>query len=866
MTSSHREASGRRKRRLLVVGLVAIGLPLAAGLALKAMFPPERLREIAEPQIERRLARDVEIESVRLKLVPYVAIRLGGVAIANAPGFSESPAIQFDALDLRLRLLPLLRRRYELSQVRLVRPLVRYEVSADGSNNLAGLLASDSSAERAPRARTGSFEVRDLLVSDGDLLFRDASRRRAGRVGLDGRFETSPSSGSSTFEAIGTLNLADGLVVSRGSDSTRVPDVAATFRALVSPEDGRVAVSELSATVANVRLAGEASSRVEEDGRRVRLELESSEFDIDDLLRAVRTAPSRADTLQATGRARVEVRWAGILGDPGPELSGTMSIAGVSIETPARGPIVDGLSGRLEYSGAGVRSSDLAGRLFGRPFTARLTIDDPGDPVAAGHFSGVLDIERLYEFRAGEPLPLDGEAALDVDFRGPFGNLSEWTITGPVRLSGVTWASPSLPEPARIGDATIRLTGTGVSAESIPLRLGSSDVRVSLSSDSYLRHVLSGAEGRAPPLVQFSARSERLAAVDLRRGSTDVGYADLVKARLAGRRLDGRAPEAIAADRYRRPDLDGIRASGTVAITEWVNPPLNATGVSFAMGIADGVVEISGLSAAVYGGRLEGGLTFDAGSAEPPYELAYDLRLAGANADAVLERWTRLGRALTGSVNLAARGRAPLDEVLLPVARGFEAAGRSEFLEGRFQDFGLADALTNYLDVAADRVRGFKDLGGPFAIRDGRFFVENWRFEFRGLEGAAGGSAGLGGLLDLEIALLAEPADLAAMPFVASDPTLRALVAQLSDGGAIPLRFAVGGTVQEPEPRVDIPRLTQALRDRLSGGARQRLESEGRGALEDAGRGLLDRLRGSPADTAARRDTTARADSASPAP
>ena len=74
-------------------------------------------------------------------------------------------------------------------------------------------------------------------------------------------------------------------------------------------------------------------------------------------------------------------------------------------------------------------------------------------------------------------------------------------------------------------------------------------------------------------MIEFSARSERLAAADVRRSADEPGYSDLLTARLAGGRVAGRAPEEIARERFHKPDLSALRAAGTVSIGQWGYPP-----------------------------------------------------------------------------------------------------------------------------------------------------------------------------------------------------------------------------------------------------------------------------------------------------
>ena len=870
MSDKSTDAHRRRTppRWLIVLLVLVVLLPLAGAVTLKAMFPPERLREIAEPQLEKRIARDVELGQVRLKVFPNIAIRLEDVRISNPPqGFSDAAAVQMAALDLRLELLPLLRRQYRLSQVRLVAPRVRYEVAADGSNNLAGLLATDSTvSEGAEDAPAGSnFDVEDLVAVDGAFAYVNSESRRAARIGFEGRLDIDEArTESGPLASTGAFRLFDGLTVADGRDTTRIPDVDVTYRAVFEQGGGRVAIPELSVRAAGLVLSGEAASRLPEgeETRTVRLELASEEFDLGDLIRELPSGMV-ADTLEIDGNARLDLRVAGeIGGEPGPRLDGSAAYSNVSLSTPGRGRVADAVRGTLAFSTTSLSSPDVTGRLLGRPFEARVRIDEPmeSSPAIDGHLSGQFGLEQLNDFRDGEPLPVEGSASVEIDFRGPAKAMDRWNVTGPIRLSNVVWASETLPQPATIASATLQLTGAGVRADAVPVRLGESDLSVTFSSAQLVRHYLTEEAARGPaPLIEFTARSNRLAAANLSRGRSDVGYADLLKARLAGRDVDGKAPEAIAAERYRKPDLTGYRASGRVSVGEWVNPPTNASNVSFRLDLADGLVDITDVSGTVYGGRLTGGVQVDLRGDEPPYELAYDLQFQGVRAGDLLQRWTRLGRAISGSLNFDIAGSAPLDDTFLPLTTGLAALGSTSLVEGRFEDFDLPQALRSHLNLGAERLRNLRDLGGPFEIRDGQFVVRNWTFGSGDIQGAVSGAAGLGGVLDLDLALLLPRRLLGNTPIASNDATIGRLLGQLggNDAETIPLRLGVGGTMSSPALRIDADALASSLQGRIAGAGRERLdqgrerlEREGQDRLQDAASGLLDRLRGGARDTA----------------
>ena len=86
--------------RWLIVVAAALALIVVAGtVALKVLFPPEKLRAMIVPRIEERVGSEVMLSDVRLRVFPRIAVRLDDFAIANPRGFSAEPALRLDALE-----------------------------------------------------------------------------------------------------------------------------------------------------------------------------------------------------------------------------------------------------------------------------------------------------------------------------------------------------------------------------------------------------------------------------------------------------------------------------------------------------------------------------------------------------------------------------------------------------------------------------------------------------------------------------------------------------------------------------------------------------------------------------------------------
>jgi hypothetical protein len=290
----------------------------------------------------------------------------------------------------------------------------------------------------------------------------------------------------------------------------------------------------------------------------------------------------------------------------------------------------------------------------------------------------------------------------------------------------------------------------------------------------------------------------------------------LVAARLAGQSVDGRDPGAIARERYPLPTLPPLDARGRMQIGEFLNAPLRALNVAFNVTLQDGVLRVEELESQVYGGRLTGGLSLDLSQEEPPFALDYNLNLSAAQAGNFLSSWTRLGSVLSGVVDFDIQGSSSLDETLLPTPAALAAAGHAAFREGSFANFPLTRELANKFKVDSDYVSAFKDLGGAFKIENGAFVVEEWGYTGSDWTAGISGSAGLGGALDLQLAMELPPSTLERASLLAGGGVLGGLVSDLADSDEpFPVVLGVSGTITNPALDVDSQALQQALEQRL---------------------------------------------------
>jgi uncharacterized protein involved in outer membrane biogenesis len=169
--------------RLEILGLVVL---LVA--AFVWWFDWNMLKPFVERRVEARTGREFHIDGdldVDLSMAPKVTLER--VRFGNLPGAKVRDMARSDAIEFRLKLLPLLRREVELPYLALARPWIRLERDAKGKGNwvLKGqpLKPEDWPAVGRLMVEAGKLEVRDQLRrTDVDVDFRSAKPDKDSRV------------------------------------------------------------------------------------------------------------------------------------------------------------------------------------------------------------------------------------------------------------------------------------------------------------------------------------------------------------------------------------------------------------------------------------------------------------------------------------------------------------------------------------------------------------------------------------------------------------------------------------------------------------------------------------------------------------
>ncbi len=170
-------------KRILIGFSVLFIVIISAVLILPGLVPTDTYRDRLEADLSRTFARDVTIDGdIKISTFPILKVETGAVSLANPENYPEGRFVDIDGMTAKVRLLPLLKKRVEISGVTLNSPNIFLDVQPDGRANWVGKEVEDP-ADNGPFQRDGRFTEYDpaltlLKIEDGTVTYRDLAANR----------------------------------------------------------------------------------------------------------------------------------------------------------------------------------------------------------------------------------------------------------------------------------------------------------------------------------------------------------------------------------------------------------------------------------------------------------------------------------------------------------------------------------------------------------------------------------------------------------------------------------------------------------------------------------------------------------------
>lgn len=122
--------------RWVVRFLLSLLVLVALGVGALMFVPGDRIAAVAERRFEEATGRGVSLGGdVQAMIYPRLGIQIGGLEVDNAPWSDTGPMLQADGVRVGVDLLALLGGEVRISEVEVISPELRLEVSPEGQAN-----------------------------------------------------------------------------------------------------------------------------------------------------------------------------------------------------------------------------------------------------------------------------------------------------------------------------------------------------------------------------------------------------------------------------------------------------------------------------------------------------------------------------------------------------------------------------------------------------------------------------------------------------------------------------------------------------------------------------------------------------------
>ena len=136
------------------------------------------------PLVEEALNRRLDVGEVRLSLVPTPSIRLSNLKVFDPPAFAENTFFSAEQVRLRLKLWPLLKGRFEVTELLLDKPVFNLLKQPDGTFNYSDIATKKPPAGTRREARKKSEAAKPAEMATVPVLIPQNVSIKDGQINL----------------------------------------------------------------------------------------------------------------------------------------------------------------------------------------------------------------------------------------------------------------------------------------------------------------------------------------------------------------------------------------------------------------------------------------------------------------------------------------------------------------------------------------------------------------------------------------------------------------------------------------------------------------------------------------------------------
>jgi len=169
--------------RLLLKLIAFVVILIIAGLiALPFVVDPNDYKQQISEQVEKATGRTLILDGdIGLSVFPWIALELGPVSLSNADGFEADKFAKIDGADIRIKLIPLLKKELEMDTIVLDGLVLNLEKNKAGNTNWDDFggdteeKQQDVTSAAEPAAGLAALSIAGVQLTNANIIWSDKS-------------------------------------------------------------------------------------------------------------------------------------------------------------------------------------------------------------------------------------------------------------------------------------------------------------------------------------------------------------------------------------------------------------------------------------------------------------------------------------------------------------------------------------------------------------------------------------------------------------------------------------------------------------------------------------------------------------------
>ncbi|MBN1637280.1 MAG: AsmA family protein, partial [Deltaproteobacteria bacterium] len=127
-------------KKILLYGVLILGICLVVLISAPFFIDLNKYKDSVLAQLKPYTDRIVDFETIDLTIVSGLGIEISGLQVMDSPAFSPEAFVHVDALDIKIRILPLIKKQIIAKKIIIHQPTVRIMRNAQGVFNFSDLV------------------------------------------------------------------------------------------------------------------------------------------------------------------------------------------------------------------------------------------------------------------------------------------------------------------------------------------------------------------------------------------------------------------------------------------------------------------------------------------------------------------------------------------------------------------------------------------------------------------------------------------------------------------------------------------------------------------------------------------------------